>query len=1089
MNLHLPLHSRLYFWALFILFSGILAACSIAPAQNNAASILHIRVVMDNNYPPYAFMNEQGEMQGILVDQWKLWEERTGVKVEIIGLPWDQALGGMKNGEFDVIDTIFQTNERVKIFDFTKPYANIDVHIFFPSNVSGIANVESLKGFRVAVKTGDANADYLIEHGVTDLVYYDSYEDIIKAAANKKETIFVIDQPPALYFLYKYAIQGQFNYSERLYGGEFHRAVKKGNTALLEIINSGFANISAVQYQDIDDRWFGINQYASITRIIPYLGIGVAAAALLITILAFFNWELQTRVKTRTQELEAALVSLKSSETRFREAIEFLPIPLGIADNEGNIREFNRKFTEHYGYTVEDITTLSKWMRRAYPDPEYRESVIAQWDDDVREATRNQRTSPMREYKMTDKDGSLHDVEITMRTVGNLWITSFIEITERKRAETALREAETKYRALIENAPEVIYLDSVDEFSSNIYVSAQVEVLLGYTPAEISQNPRLWHEIVHPEDYQRALNTISHTYTVGSSMEEYRMTKRDGSVIWVRDTSIPILDENGKVIFIQGFLQDITERKKAEERLKESEERYRTLFEDSPIALLEEDFSAVKTYIDQLKEKGVEDLRTYFEENPREAQQCAGMVRVIDVNKAVIDWYEVNNKAELQVKLNRLMSADGYKSFIDELLALVEGGNHYELAISRRDREGYPLHIIINGTVVPNYEETWERVLVSIMDITNLKQVEGNLAKQLELLRGLRAIDQAIITNFDLPTNLNVLIDEIITQLHVDAVSISLFKNETLQFAAGQGFQTDAQTFTDRNIESRLAKQVTRERHHIHILNLQEMNYAAAAGRAIKEENFIAYYGVPLIANDDLLGVLEIFHRSMLNKDQDWLAFLDTLAGQAAITINSATLFNNLQTSNINLQLAYDTTLEGWSRALDLRDKETEGHTRRVTELTLQLAQEFNFSKEDLVHIKRGALLHDIGKMGIPDSILLKAGKLTDEEWLIMRKHPVYAFEMLSPIKYLEPALAIPHYHHEWWNGTGYPSGLKGEQIPLIARIFAIVDVWDALTSDRPYRAAWTKEKVREYLREGAGKQFDQRVVDIFLTMLEHDTH
>lgn len=195
-------------------------------------------------------------------------------------------------------------------------------------------------------------------------------------------------------------------------------------------------------------------------------------------------------------------------------------------------------------------------------------------------------------------------------------------------------------------------------------------------------------------------------------------------------------------------------------------------------------------------------------------------------------------------------------------------------------------------------------------------------------------------------------------------------------------------------------------------------------------------------------------------------------------------LNTDLQARNQDLQASYETTLEGWSHALDLRDKETEGHTLRVTELTLRIARAMGFSAEQLVHVRRGALLHDIGKMGVPDQILHKPGPLTEEEWRSMKRHPELAYELLSPIQYLAPALDIPHYHHEKWDGTGYPDGLKGEEIPLAARIFAVVDVYDALTSDRPYRASWSKEQALAYIRSEAGRHFDPAVVDIFLKEL-----
>ena len=195
-----------------------------------------------------------------------------------------------------------------------------------------------------------------------------------------------------------------------------------------------------------------------------------------------------------------------------------------------------------------------------------------------------------------------------------------------------------------------------------------------------------------------------------------------------------------------------------------------------------------------------------------------------------------------------------------------------------------------------------------------------------------------------------------------------------------------------------------------------------------------------------------------------------------------------MQRANDELSQAYDSTIEGWSHALDLRDKETEGHTQRVTKMTLELARAMGLNDNELVHFRRGAVLHDIGKMGVPDGILLKPGVLTEDEWKIMRQHPQLAYEMLAPIMYLKLALDIPYCHHEKWDGTGYPRGLKGEQIPLAARIFAIADVYDALTSDRPYRVAWSMEKTLGHIRSLAGSHFDPQVVEVFLHFMEQGT-
>ncbi|MBK7449070.1 MAG: GAF domain-containing protein [Anaerolineales bacterium] len=240
----------------------------------------------------------------------------------------------------------------------------------------------------------------------------------------------------------------------------------------------------------------------------------------------------------------------------------------------------------------------------------------------------------------------------------------------------------------------------------------------------------------------------------------------------------------------------------------------------------------------------------------------------------------------------------------------------------------------------------------------------------------------------------------------------------------------------------------------------------------------------PLKVKDELIGVIYVDNRAQTGIfSSDELELISMFANQAAVAIDNARLFDGLQASNEELQEAYHATLEGWVRALDLRDKETEGHTKRVTALTEKLARKMGMDENALVHIQRGALLHDIGKMAIPDGILLKPAALSPEERTLIEMHPVYAYEMLTPIRFLSPALDIPYCHHEKWDGTGYPRGLSGDTIPLAARIFAVVDVWDALVSDRPYRKAMKPEDVKRKLREDSGRHFDPQVVDAFLEL------
>jgi HD-GYP domain-containing protein (c-di-GMP phosphodiesterase class II) len=361
--------------------------------------------------------------------------------------------------------------------------------------------------------------------------------------------------------------------------------------------------------------------------------------------------------------------------------------------------------------------------------------------------------------------------------------------------------------------------------------------------------------------------------------------------------------------------------------------------------------------------------------------------------------------------------------------------------------------------------------------------------RRLDRLSALRRIDQVITNSLDLRVTLNIMLGQIVQLLEIDAAAVLLYQPElqNLEFVAGQGFRTRALQSTTLHLGRGFAGQAALERRIIRVFDAQKLHDGFLRSPEFRGEEFVAYIGVPLIAKGNIIGVLEIYNRQEFGPDEEWMDFLDTLAGQAAIAIDNINLFNNLEMSNLELIQAYQATIEGWARALELRDMETEGHSRRVVDMTVELARRLGIKEAGLMHVRRGALLHDIGKMGVPDSILQKTGSLTDEEWEIIRQHPVYANKWLSPIAYLKPALDIPYCHHEKWDGTGYPQGLKGEQIPLAARIFAIVDVWDALTSDRPYRSAWTEKKTLEYIKEQSGQHFDPKVVEAFLRLIDAD--
>jgi HD-GYP domain-containing protein (c-di-GMP phosphodiesterase class II) len=361
--------------------------------------------------------------------------------------------------------------------------------------------------------------------------------------------------------------------------------------------------------------------------------------------------------------------------------------------------------------------------------------------------------------------------------------------------------------------------------------------------------------------------------------------------------------------------------------------------------------------------------------------------------------------------------------------------------------------------------------------------------RRLQNIQALHKIDQAIAGSLDLNLTLNVVLEQVKTQLNIDAAAVLLLNPHTqiLEFTSGLGFRSKAIERSRLRLGEGHSGRAALERRMVSITDLLENSTQFDRAPLLADEGFATYFGTPLIAKGQVNGVLEIYHRLPFAPDENWLELFKILAGQAAIAVDSASLFTDLIHSNAELFAAYDSTIEGWSHALDLRDKETEGHTQRVTEITMTLARAAGITEDELVHVRRGALLHDIGKMGVPDHILLKPDKLTDEEWAAMRKHPTFAFELLSPIAYLRSALDIPYCHHEKWDGSGYPRGLKGEQIPLAARLFAIVDVWDALRSDRPYRQGWTKEKVIEHIKSLSGTHFEPKAVELFFNMMSED--
>jgi len=365
--------------------------------------------------------------------------------------------------------------------------------------------------------------------------------------------------------------------------------------------------------------------------------------------------------------------------------------------------------------------------------------------------------------------------------------------------------------------------------------------------------------------------------------------------------------------------------------------------------------------------------------------------------------------------------------------------------------------------------------------------LDDRVEKQQSQILAMRSVDRAITSSLDLNVILNVFLDQVTTQLNADATSVLLMDPQNLDFTmvADRGFHTHNRPQSRLRMDHSLASQASLERKMVSLEGAKPEDLSLGNQPLMREEQFTAYYATPLIAHGQVKGVLEVFLRSAGTPDSDWADLLETLALQGAIAIDNSESFLQLQRTRSELALVCDSTIEGWSRAVDLRAREAEGHSQRVFELSVRTAEKMGILPDQILSVRRGALLHDIGKLGIPDRILWKAGALSDEEWQLMRQHPKLAEQLLAPIEFLRLAMDIPKFHHERWDGGGYPYGLSGKDIPLSARIFSVVDVWDSMQARRPFREPWSAPETVDYLIRSSGRQFDPDVVDSFMQILQ----
>lgn len=740
---------------------------------------------------------------------------------------------------------------------------------------------------------------------------------------------------------------------------------------------------------------------------------------------------------TNLKNVEAAL---RKSEERFKALADTSPLAIYASVGiEQKATYVNPTFVKLFGYTLEEIPSVKLWWPLAYPDENYRHQIENEWQRRVAQAIETHSEIEPMEVVVNCKDGSQRNILWGFKTLEEDNWAFGLDLTERKKAEEELSKNEERYRTLLQTALDGFWLADVK--GNLLQVNESYCRMSGYTEQEL-----LTMGINDLDAVETAAATASHIKTVitkGEDRFETKHRKKDGSFFDV-EVNVQFKDiEGGRVIV---FLHDITKRKQAEIVMHESLDLLLNTFNKSPLMKSLSDLSTGK-YLE------VNDSFCRASEFSRE--------EVIGKTSIEIGWIGNDERARMTQKMLQDGSVNG-------------------MELHLRSKNGKNIIVRYWGTVI--HTAQGDRLFSTAEDITERKKTEEKIHRQINYITTLQDIDRTIASEIGMYPSLTALISKAVSVLSVDAAAILLinFNTGTLDFFTGKGFRTEAITTARLKLKEGYASKAINEKRIVKFPNPKEKEDLFFL-KFLEEEKFITYYGVPLIIKGRSIGVLEVYQRSPVKRDQEWLDFLNALAGQAAVAVDNAQLFENLQHSNLELTLAYDATIEGWSRAMDLRDRETEGHTQRVSTLTVQLAQQMGIPQTDILNFRRGALLHDIGKMGVSDNILRKPDPLTEEEWKEMRLHPLYAYEMLAPISYLKPALDIPYCHHEKWDGSGYPRGLKGEQIPLAARIFAIADVYDAVTSDRPYRKAWSREKALKYIREQSGLHFDPQIVEKFL--------